>query len=125
MKHPTFKLIIVTKYLKKEISRKQVVFFYNISKSTLHRWVNLYKNKKLLKKRKYILAKRVVSNTEGVDKRIKYKIPIIIKYFIGAYVSREINFAYKKLINIIKIIFKINICKSSIYNMLVKLNFYT
>ena len=109
MKHPTFRLIIVRRYLDKEITRKDVKTHYKISISTLYKWIKLYKSNKLLKRKK---------RTQH-----KFKIPIKVKNFIGAYVNKEISFNYKLLIKIIRIVFRIQVSKSSIYSILSQLNY--
>ena len=107
--HSTFKLIIVERILNKIYSVIEGAFLYKISRSTIYNWINLYKSNKLFTKKKY--------------KRIKYKFSVTIFNFINAYVKRDTNFNYKILINLILYRFNLIISKSSIYNILAKLNF--
>ena len=86
---------------------KNILHIFKISKSSLYNWIYLYKNNKLTHKKKYIK---------------KSKIAYHIKCYIRSYVLRKKVFMYKKLLILIKRKYNISISKSTLYNILKKLN---
>ena len=86
---------------------KDIIKIFKISNGTLYNWVNEYNNNELKDKLKYIKLSKFTPT---------------IRCYIRAYVLRVIAFDYKKLINNIKRKYLIDICKSSLYNLLSDMN---
>ena len=86
---------------RKRQSIKEIISILNISKSTLYNWINAVNNNNLKNKSKYTP---------------------VIKCYIRSYVIARVNFDYKRLIIQIKKKYKITISKSTIYDILNKMN---
>ena len=92
----------------KKITIEQTLINYNISNGSLFRWIKLKKNNNLLEeKQRY---------------KRKSKITPAMKCYIRTYILRKVYFNYKLLLNSIKTKFKISISKTSLYNIISKLN---
>ena len=102
-----YKIKVINAYKNTDKNAKEIAYLFGISRSSIFNWVKLLNMDKLTEKKKYTKISKITSQ---------------IKYFIKNYVIRKIYFDYKKLIKTIKNKFKINICKSSIYNVLHKLH---
>ena len=108
--HPLVIKELAIKYYNssKKTTIKQTLTNYNISNGSLFRWIKLKKNNNLLE------------NKQIYNK--KTKITPVIKCYIRTYILRKLHFDYKLLLNLIKTKFKISISKSSLYNIISKLN---
>ena len=103
-----FKQSIIRLYYKnKRKNISDILTIFKISKSSLYNWIQLFKIHKLSHKKKY---------------KKKSKITPEIKCYIRAYVLRKKVFMYKKILSIIKKKYKIIISKTTLYNILNKLN---
>ena len=92
---------------RKQQSIKEIISILNISNGTLYNWMNALNNNSLKNKSKY-------------NKQSKYT--PVIKCYIRSYVIARVNFDYKRLIIQIKKKYKITISKSTIYDILNKMN---
>ena len=99
-----FKLTVVDTYIQKILKVVDIINIFQISKSSLFNWINKFKNNNLIQK--------TIRNP---------KFSMEIKCYIRYYVCNKINFKYKLLIKNIKKKYKVNISKSSIYNILKKM----
>ena len=101
-----YKLKVINAYKNTNKSASEIASLFGVSRSSIFNWIKLLNTNQLTEKKKYTKISKITPE---------------IKCFIRNYVIRKIYFAYKKLIKTIKNKFKINICKSSIYNILHKL----
>lgn len=92
---------------RKQQSIKEILSVLNISNGTLYNWINAFNNNNLEEKSKY-------------NKISKYT--PAMKCYIRAYVIARVNFNYKKLILQIKKKYSITISKTTIYDILSKMN---
>ena len=108
--HPIIVKELAIKYYKssKNITVKDTIINYNISNGSLFRWIKLKHNGNLL-----------------IDKKQynrKSKITPVIKCYIRSYILKKVHFNYKLVLHLIMNKFKVTISKSSLYNIINKLN---
>jgi transposase len=92
-----FKKLVIDCYYSNKYSIKQLLELFKISNGTLFNWIN---------------------GQLGNSRKRKSKFTELLKEYIKKYVMARINFNYRLLLNRLKLIFKITISKSSIYNIL-------
>ena len=97
-----YKLRVVRYYLENNVKVSDLLEIFKISRGSLYNWINQYNNNELSEKKTY-------------TKRSKFT---DIKNYICNYVTKRKNFDYHRLIFEIKRKYKINISKSSLYNIL-------
>lgn len=103
------KISVVNFYYSKFWNIKDAINIFNVSKSTMYDWINLYKNNMLTKSTNI----RTTYNRSLNDE---------VENYIIIYVQKRTNFIYKNLKSCIKRIFNTYISKSSIYRILKKHN---
>ena len=98
------KLSLINFYNSELFTIVNALYIFNISKSTLYNWINLY-NEQLL---------HVSNNRSTYKSKIS---PPIHKYII-TYVTKKVSFNIKNLRRYIRNIFNVFVSKSSIYRIL-------
>lgn len=103
-----FKQTVIRSYYDNNCKNiKNILCIYKISKSSLYNWISLHKTNKLTYKKIYTKKSKILPE---------------IKCYIRSYVLRKKRFIYKKLITMIKKRYNVPISKTSLYNVLKKLN---
>jgi len=97
------KMKVISCYLSDQYTINEIVSIFDICKSSIYNWINLYKKGDLHEKMKY------KKNSMYTDE---------IRKYICIYVIKRTNFDYKKLIRIIKDKYNIICKKSSLYKIL-------
>lgn len=104
-----FKLSVINFYYSKFWNISDAIKIFNASKSIMYKWINLYKNKLLIRDTNIRTTyNRSLSNE--------------VEKYIITYIEKRVNFVYKNLKSCIKRIFNTDISKSSIYRILKKHN---
>jgi len=100
-----YKLIVCKYYFEHKGEQKvsDIIKLFKISNGSLYNWINKYTQDTLADKKRY-------------TKNSKYTPEI--KCFIREYIIKHIDFDYKKLIILIKKKYKLNISKSSLYDII-------
>lgn len=100
---------IINEYNKHILSVIEIAKIFSVSKSSVYNWIKLYKENDLHIKEKYT---KQTSSFQNLD----------IRNIILDHIKSNPNFSYLNLIKIIENKTTINICKSTLYNIISDLN---
>lgn len=105
-----FRLRIVKLFIENKYTVLELVKIFCVSKSSIYNWIKLFKNNNLKEKTKYFKSSSILRNQQ-------------LQSFIQEYITNNPNFNYILLLEILRKTFLIQIKKSSLYNIIKKINF--